>query len=580
MVQTQESFFAPSLPQKDDFAERKIREIQLVGSRELFFYSTAAGLPMPMADPRGAVTQALGLLDWVEGQGKNQAKIFLDIEAWKAETFGQDNFATLADYAKVFTFFPTPDIVQTWQDDKVFGSQRLGGLNPMTISLVSLDGTKGVKWSELSAKLSSQINDEAIKPFLGPDATIEQAVSQNQLFVTDFAPLGAVKAGAAAPGWQKGRQLMAPIALYVKTQDFDGLQPVAIQLDQGPESSVYLAYQADQPGNKYQWLMAKIFLQCADLNINQVVNHLAFTHLIEEAFALATFRQLAIPHPLNILLSKHFAALLVINELGVLTLINQTGIIQQIFEGGLEGSMALIQNAYKHWSFDDMDFPNDLAKRGIDNTATLPYYPFRDDGMLIWNLLGQYVREYINLYYTSDNDVVADYELQGWAQQLGGVLDNGAGTVPGFPNQIGTREQLADIVQRIIWTAGPQHAAVNFPQIDYTAFIPNATGATYAPPVEGNIDEAAILKMLAPKDQTAVQVKASYALAGYHYDQLLNYDLNVKDGSDAIVKKYYQQLTTTVRNTIVERNQQRAGQSGLLVYPYFLPENIPNSTSV
>jgi len=200
--------------------------------------------------------------------------------------------------------------------------------------------------------------------------------------------------------------------------------------------------------------------------------------------------------------------------------------------------------------------------------------------LLIWNLLGEYVTEYINLYYTSDNDVVADYELQDWAQQLGGVLDNGAGTVPGFPNQIGTRAQLANIVQRIIWTAGPQHAAVNFPQIDYTTFIPNATGATYAPPVDGNVDEAAILQMLAPREQTAVQVKTSYALAGYHYDKLLNYDLNAKDGSDAIVKKYYQQLTTTVRNTIVERNEQRGGQTGLLVYPYFLPENIPNSTSV
>lgn len=575
MVQRQESFFAPSLPQNDDIGEKALREAQLFGSRELFFYSTAAGLPMPMADPRGAVTQALGLLDWVEGQGINQAKIFLDIEAWKAETFGQDKFATLADYARVFTFFPTPDIVQNWQDDKVFGSQRLGGLNPMTINLVTSE-----KWAELSAKLSPQINDEAIKPFLGPDATLAQAVSQNRLFVTDFAPLGAVKAGTTAPGWQAGRQLQAPIALYVHTPDFDGLQPVAIQLDQAPASPVFLAYQADQPGNKYKWIMAKIFLQCADLNLNQVINHLAFTHLIEEAFALATFRRLANQHPLNILLSKHFAALLVINELGVLTLINQTGIIQQIFEGGLDGSVELIKNAYQNWSFDDMDFPNDLAKRGVDNSNTLPYYPFRDDGLLIWNLLGEYVTEYINLYYKSDNDVVADYELQDWAQQLGGVLDNGAGTVPGFPNQIGTRAQLANIVQRIIWTAGPQHAAVNFPQIDYTTFIPNATGATYAPPVDGNVDEAAILQMLAPREQTAVQVKTSYALAGYHYDKLLNYDLNAKDGSDAIVKKYYQQLTTTVRNTIVERNEQRGGQTGLLVYPYFLPENIPNSTSV
>lgn len=558
----------PSLPQKDNSFVQLLRELQLAGYRDVFFYSTSSGLPMPMADARGAVAQGLGLLDWVEGQAINQAKILLDIELWKLETAGQDKFQNLADYAKVFTTFQTPGIVQNWQNDRVFGSQRLAGLNPMTINLVTLDGAKGAKWSDLSKKLSSKIND---------DATIQQAVNQNRLYVTDFAPLGDVTAGKDAPGWQKGRKLQAPIALYVKTEGFDGLQPVAIQLDQ---NHVYLASEANQPGNKYKWLMAKIFMQCADINLNQVVNHLTFTHLIEEAFALATFRRLSTRHPLNILLTKHFAALLVINELGILTLISQSGIIQQIFEGGVDGSQQLIMNAYKNWTFDDMDFPKDLAKRGVDNVDALPYFPYRDDGMLIWNLLGQYVREYINLYYTSDNDVVADYELQNWAQQLGGVSDAGAGGVPGFPKQIGNREQLAEIVQKIIWTAGPQHAAVNFPQVDYTTFIPNATGATYLAPVDGNVDEATILQMLAPKDKTEAQVKASYALAGYHYDKLLNYDLNTTDGSDAIVKKYYNQLTTTVSSTIEASNKKRANQTGLLVYPYFLPDNIPNSTSV
>ena len=580
MVQRAEAIFAPSLPQKDNELEKKEREIQLHFARDLYEYSTEAGLPMPMAASKAALAQVPGLLDWVEGQGINQAKIFADLQLWQLETFGQNNFSSLADYAKVFTLFETPNIVQTWQDDKVFGSQRLGGLNPMTISLVTADGWVGVKWSELSAKLSPRINDDAIKPFLGTAATLEQAVNQKLIYVTDYSPLGEVVAGSNAPGWQAGLKLMAPIALYVKTQDFGGLQPVAIQMDQAPDSQVYFAVDGQQPSNKYQWLMAKIFLQSADLNLNQVLNHLAFTHLIEEGFAVATHRRLAWQHPLYILLTKHFTALLVINELGVLTLINQTGIIQQIFEGGIDGSLKLIENAYRNWTFNDMDYPANLKHRGVDNPDLLPYYPYRDDGMLIWNLLGDYVKEYLDLYYLSDEDVVKDYELQSWAAQLSGGLDSGAGKVPGFPSTIQTREQLVDIVRRIIWTAGPQHAAVNFPQNDYTTFIPNASGATYARPVQGNVDEAALLKILAPKDQTGVQVKTSYALAGYHYDQLLNYTLNTQDGSNAVVRKYYLQLTTAVRGQIVAQNQKRAEQAGLLVYPYFLPENIPNSTSV
>ena len=579
MSQTVQIHIKPSLPQKDGFFQQEERKAQLSLSREIYDYNTDSGLPMPMAAAKAALFQLPGLLDWIEGQGINQGKIFLDIEAWKLETYGQDKFSSLADYAKVFTLFDTPDIIQTWQEDKIFASQRLGGLNPMTITLVTTDGSVGVNWSDLSAKLSPQINDAAISPFL-PGTTLEQAVQQNRIYVTDFALLQDVTASDTAPGWQKGKKLMAPIALFVKTDDFPGLQPVAIQLDQSPESLVYLASDGTQPDKKYQWLMAKIFLQCADLNLNQVVNHLTFTHLVEEAFALATHRRLAAQHPLHILLTKHFAALLVINELGVLTLINSTGIIQQIFEGGLSGSVQLIENVYKDWTFDDMDFPKNLEKRGMDKTDVLPYYPYRDDGMLIWNLLGNYVKEYLDLYYLSDEDVVNDTELQAWAKQLSGGSDNGAGKMAGFPDKIETRKQLADIVRKIIWTAGPQHAAVNFPQIEFTAFIPNAPGATYTPPVEGNVDEAAILRLLAPMQQTSVQVKASYALAGYHYDQLLNYNLDSEDGSQAIVQKYYHQLTTEVRTEIENRNTHRGQQVGLLVYPYFLPENIPNSTSV
>jgi arachidonate 15-lipoxygenase len=227
-----------------------------------------------------------------------------------------------------------------------------------------------------------------------------------------------------------------------------------------------------------------------------------------------------------------------------------------------------------------MDFLENLRKRGVDDPQELPYYPYRDDGRLIWDCLGNYVKDYLAIYYLSDEDVAADYELQDWAKQLSGDLDSAAGVVRGFPKSITTREQLAQIVQRIIWTAGPQHAAVNFPQVDFTTFIPNAVGATYTPPVQGDVNEKVLLEMMAPRAQTEVQVQASYALAGFHYDQLLDYTLNSQDGSTDIVEKYRRQLVTEVRETIVARNQQRSEQEGLLAYPYFLPENIPNSTSV
>ena len=123
MAQRQESIFRPSLPQQDSVFEQLEREAQLFTAREIYDYGTDTGLPMPMAASKAAIVQLPGLVDWVEGQGINQAKIFADVEAWKLETYGQDNFTSLDDYAKVFTFFQTPEIVSTWQDDKIFGSQ-------------------------------------------------------------------------------------------------------------------------------------------------------------------------------------------------------------------------------------------------------------------------------------------------------------------------------------------------------------------------------------------------------------------------------------------------------------------------
>ncbi|HXJ82285.1 MAG TPA: lipoxygenase family protein [Candidatus Methylomirabilis sp.] len=580
MAKKAAGILSPSLPQKNNLIERAEREAQLAVTRDVYDYSTQTGLPMPMAATKAAIVQLPGLVDWVEGQGVNQAKIFADLTLWKFETASVDNFSSLADYAKVFTIFTTPDIVETWQDDRIFASQRLGGLNPMAVNRVTEDGSVGVGWAALSRKLSPSISGQPIQPPVGPQITIQQAIQQGRLYVTDYVALQAAVASPTAPGWQKGQHLMAPLGLFVRTDDFPGLRPFAIQLGQTPDSPVFLASDSSQPGKLYPWLMAKIFLQAADLNLNQTVNHLCFTHLIEEAFALAMHRRLAWQHPLYCLLQHHFAALLVINQLGVLTLINSTGIVQQILEGGLSGSLQLITNAYQDWTFENMDFPQDLSKRGVDNTQMLPYFPYRDDGRLIWDCLGAYVKDYLDLYYRSDKDVVRDYELQNWAQQLSGALDSASGRVPGFPESIATRDQLAQIVQRIVWTAGPQHAAVNFPQTEFTTFIPNSVGATYTPPVRGEVNEKTLLQMLAPKAETEVQVKASYALAGYRYDQLLDYKLDSEDGSQAIVAKYHDQLTTTVRNTIVSRNQQRSGQEGLLAYPYFLPENIPNSTSV
>ena len=92
-------------------------------------------------------------------------------------------------------------------------------------------------------------------------------------------------------------------------------------------------------------------------------------------------------------------------------------------------------------------------------------------------------------------------------------------------------EYLTRIVHRLIWTVSAQHAAVNFPQIEYASFAPNYPGATYMPP-------------------------------------------------PPICERYHDQLIGEIQPKLDTRNREREQTEGLLPYPYLPPKNIPNSTSV
>ena len=51
--------------------------------------------------------------------------------------------------------------------------------------------------------------------------------------------------------------------------------------------------------------------------------------------------------------------------------------------------------------------------------------------------------------------------------------------IKGFPNRIGTKQELCDIVTRIISQLTIQHAAVNYPLSDYGLYIPNLPTKLY-----------------------------------------------------------------------------------------------------
>ena len=94
-----------------------------------------------------------------------------------------------------------------------------------------------------------------------------------------------------------------------------------------------------------------------------------------------------------------------------------------------------------------------------------------------------------------------------------------------FINKIEDLEQLTQFVTQIIFTSGPQHAAVNYPQWDFMGFMPNMPLAGYAPyPTSKDtvMSEADLMKILPPHRQSATQELLMYSLSSVKFPSIVS----------------------------------------------------------
>ena len=90
---------------------------------------------------------------------------------------------------------------------------------------------------------------------------------------------------------------------------------------------------------------------------------------------------------------------------------------------GADGFRLLMSRYYtEHFSFDELDLPQDLASRGVHDPELLPHYLYRDDGLRVWRATAGYCRDMLRLFYADDEDVVTDTELQVGRDTTGEVM--------------------------------------------------------------------------------------------------------------------------------------------------------------
>lgn len=566
----------PSLPQDDTIEQQQQRKEEIAQQREDYQYSDTAGILLIKELPQSEMFSFQYLLE------RNAGLVSL-IANTLASTVENvfDPFDKLADYQEMFPLLPKPSVLETFRNDAVFARQRIAGANPMVIERV-ID------------KLPDNfpVTDAIFQKVMVTQKTLAEAIAEGRIFLTNYKGLDGIKPGKYEYE-QDGEKvtitktIAAPLVLYCWKPtgygDYRGnLAPIAIQINQQPDPIANPIY---TPRDGMHWFMAKIFAQMADGNHHEAITHLGRTHLVLEPFVLATANELAPNHPLSLLLKPHFQFTLAINELARAELISPGGYADTLLVGTLDASIVVIKAAIKDYleNFSEFAVPKELTRRGVGETDVdgagenfLPDYPYRDDALLLWKAIKDYVSGYLKLYYKSSAKIVDDPELQDWAKKLmspaGG---NVTGLVPG--GELTTLAQLVEIVTQLIFVSGPQHGAVNYPQYDYMAFVPNIPLATYANPPsrDAEINEETILNILPPQKLAAKQLELMRTLSVFRPNRLGYPDSEFVDVRAQKVLKKFQVRLEEIEQQISVRNETR-----LEPYLFLLPSNVPNSLNI
>lgn len=476
-----------------------------------------------------------------------------------------DSFDSLKDYNDMFVTIPLPSIAKTFQTDEAFAWMRVAGPNPMVLARLN------------APKANFPVNDTIYQAVMGTDDNLAAAISDGRVYIADYARLN----GALAGSYPKEQKYMAaPMAMFAVPKSGPTprkLVPVAIQCQQepGPKNPIFSPpTSANDTQATFNWTMAKTAVQTADGNYHEAISHLGQTHLVIEPFVVATLNNLDEDHPVGKLLSPHFEGTLLINNLAQSSLIAAGGTVDTVMQGTIDqdrvlaslGTMSILRD------FNHQGPLESLQQRQVADTNKLPYYPYRDAALAVFDAIAEWVTGYVAVYYPNQDDPAADAALQDWLSELlahdGGRLAN-----VGEDGGIKTRDYLAKLLSKVIFIASAQHAAVNFPQKSVMSYTPAMPLANYTPAPDGRtLCEQTWFAQLPPKQPTTSQMNIGQLLGGVYYTQLGQYD------ADHFDKQAVKDLLAAFQHQLAKLDNTLANQ--FPDYPHLRPSRIPQSINI
>ena len=469
----------------------------------------------------------------------------------------RDRTSTLQAFRDIFEIIRPPDVVDRSESDEYFAEMMVAGPDPTR--LTRLDAVPE-KFPITTEHLQSV-------PELAHE-TLESALAAVRVYWVDHAPMSALDNGQHP---QAPKYMYSPMVAFAVPRSGGPVRAFAIQCGQDPAGrEIYT------PADGYSWKLAKNCVLVAHNTYHGEVTHLGRTHLISEAVLLAAVRNLASVHPVAVLLRRHFEGTASINKLAVELLIQPGRAVEYLIGSDLKSTYPWIADHRKNFSFTGNYLPAKLERSGTDGVAVLPYYPYRDDGLLVWTAIRRWADVFVDGYYRSDADVRGDHELQAWAAE---VASPDGGAVRDFgltPGEINDRTDLAEILTMVIWTAGPQHAAVNFTQLEHLSYLPANPLAGFTEEPRGRdhtLDDW--LANLPPVDVAVQQLCLFNFLGSVRSTTLGDYEDDFKNTPVADGLRGFRLDLSAAEDEVTRRNRRRPH-----AYEYLRPSLIPNSTNI
>ena len=205
-----------------------------------------------------------------------------------------------------------------------------------------------------------------------------------------------------------------------------------------------------------------------------------------EPFCLATPRQLSYDHPVRLLLQPHTRYTLATNNAAYNYFVDRRRIYFKFYAGTLEESRQILIDSHREKRFMDLELEAELSARGV--SAQPHHYPYRDDLRLWRSPIREFVHEYLCAFYSRDESVQYDAEIQAWARELMSP-DCGAlvGLVP--DERLDTVDKLVDLLAQVLFVAGPGHAAQHYSEMYYCSLRTRFSAGRLHPAAGGKTSE-------------------------------------------------------------------------------------------